>query len=134
MAEGRQADAVAAIQHATTMLTRSSAFPVRFEVALAAARVTASSGRPSAVADAMKRLEAVLSETTLHGYLGYEFETRLTLGELEKKAGDGVKWRARLERVANEARAKSFGLLVTNSRLFPNLHITMARQETEVGI
>ena len=111
MAQARQADAVAAIQHATAVLTRTSAFPVRFEVVLAATRVTAFSGHPSAVADAMKRLEAILAETTLHGYLGYEFETRLTLGELEKKAGDGFKGRARLERVANEARAKSFGLL-----------------------
>jgi hypothetical protein len=63
-------DHAIAIQHATTMLTRTSALPVRFEVALAAARVTASSGYPSAVANAMKRLEAVLSETTLHGYVG----------------------------------------------------------------
>jgi len=111
LADAKPAEAMAAVQHATALLSHTSAFPVRFGVTLAMARVQTASGRASALVDARKRLESTLAIAMQHGYLGYVFATRLALGELENKSGAAVEGRARLAAVANEADAKGFGLV-----------------------
>jgi tetratricopeptide (TPR) repeat protein/predicted Ser/Thr protein kinase len=110
LAQSKPAEAAAAVQQASSLLSHASAFPVRFDVALAAARVQAASGQRAA-SSARKSLEDALAQAIRHGYLGYQFEMRLTLGELEKMAGAGEAARVSLAAVAKEASAKGFGLI-----------------------
>jgi tetratricopeptide (TPR) repeat protein len=120
IAQAKTAEAMAAIQRATALLSRTSEFPVRFEVALAAAHVQTALGRPAALADAKKRLESTLALAIQHGYLGYEYEMRLALGEIEEKSGAGTEGRARLSAVANEAAAKGFSLVARKATQLKN--------------
>jgi len=81
---------------------------VRMNYGIAAARVRAAIG---GTAEATQSLEATLAEANKYGYLGYQFEARLALGEIElnsDKTGDG---RVRLEVLQKEAAAKGFGLI-----------------------
>jgi hypothetical protein len=47
-------------------------------------RALAASGKS---AEALQRLEAVLTEAKKYGYLNYEYQARLALGEVEMKSG-----------------------------------------------
>jgi serine/threonine protein kinase/tetratricopeptide (TPR) repeat protein len=76
-----------------------------------AARVQAASGQPSDVAQAMKSLRDAVAEATRYRYLGYQFEARLALGQIEMKSGDAAAGRARLSALETEAKAKGFGLI-----------------------
>ncbi|MGC9951099.1 MAG: tetratricopeptide repeat protein [Bryobacteraceae bacterium] len=109
IAQAKKAEAIAAVQRAAAAATPASAYPVRFEVALAAARV--------GMSGAMERLQAALAQAVQHGYLGYELELRLALGELERKSGATAEGRARLTAVAHEAGAKGFGLVARKALL-----------------
>ena len=101
LAQAKPSEAAAALQRATALLTRSTAFPVRFDVALAGARVNPAGAR--------QRLEANLADAVKHGYVGYQFEIRLALGQLEKN-------RARLDALAHDASATGFGLVARKAR------------------
>jgi tetratricopeptide (TPR) repeat protein/predicted Ser/Thr protein kinase len=107
---GKQHEATAAVQRARALLSGGTALPVRFEVALAEARIAAGSG-PAAMADSRRRLQSTLVEAIQHGYVGYEYQVRLALGELEVRSGNAVEGRASLVALGNEAGAKGFGLI-----------------------
>lgn len=84
---------------------------IRLEFSQVAALVRAASGNPSDQSAAIKMLEAMLAEAAKHGYLGYAFEARLALGEIEVKSGRAVAGPARLRTLAKDARAKGFLLI-----------------------
>ena len=120
LAQTKTAEATAEVRQATVLLSPTSAFPVRFEVARAAAGVPVATGGAAALADARKRLESTLAIATQRGYLGNVFEIRLALGELEKKSGAAAAGRARLAAVAKEAAAKGFGLVARKAAELSN--------------
>ena len=60
--------------------------------------------------EARKSLEAVIAETTRRGFVVYEFEARLALGEIEMKSGQATSGRARLAALEKQAAAMGFGL------------------------
>jgi hypothetical protein len=81
---------------------------VRLNWGIAAGRVLFAAGM---LADARQELEAVLSEATQAGFVGYQFEARLALGETAKTSGHVVTARSNLASLEKEARAKGFGLI-----------------------
>lgn len=79
----------------------------RFEALLAAAAVNARAGQTAA---AERQLQAVYLESRRRGYVGYELQSRLRLGELEAKAGH-TGGRNQLLAVQREAEAEGFLLM-----------------------
>jgi hypothetical protein len=76
--------------------------------AIAAARVRAATG---ATLEAVKSLNATLTEATTHGYLGAQLAARLALGETEMRSGQAVAGRSRLTALEKDATAKGFLLI-----------------------
>jgi hypothetical protein len=80
--QGRVADAQKTAQQAITLSRRSGNRQARFDAELANARALAASGRGAA---GLNRVEPVLAEAKKYGYLNYEYQARLALGEIEMK-------------------------------------------------
>jgi hypothetical protein len=87
---------------------KSHSRAVRLNWGIAAGRVRFAAGK---LEDARSGLEAVLREATQAGFVSYQFEARLALGEMGKKSGHMVTARANLASLEKEARAKGFGLI-----------------------
>jgi hypothetical protein len=68
-------------------------------------------GRPSDRLEAANNLEAVLEQAKKTGFLGYELEAGLALGEIETQSGNVARARTRLEALERQAAARGFGLI-----------------------
>ena len=108
MAQNRPAEARKQIDRAAALAARSPVVAVRLQCDIATARAKSATGH---AADAEKDLEASLAEAGGHGYLEYQYEIRLALGEIEMKSGNVAAGRVRLDAVEKEARAKGFLLI-----------------------
>jgi DNA-binding winged helix-turn-helix (wHTH) protein/tetratricopeptide (TPR) repeat protein len=104
----RLADAQNAIDRATTLSAKSDSREIRMAVAIAEARVRAARGLPD---QATKSLAGVIAEATRFGFISYQLESRLALGEIEMKSGKTVAGRTRLEALEGEAKAKGLVLV-----------------------
>jgi tetratricopeptide (TPR) repeat protein/tRNA A-37 threonylcarbamoyl transferase component Bud32 len=111
LAQGKHPAAQEAIDRAKALLNKSENLEVHFSFRITAARVRQASGRPSDPLEAAKSLEAVLGEAKKTGFLGYELEAGLALGEIELQSGNIVRARTRLEALERQATAKGFGLI-----------------------
>jgi serine/threonine protein kinase/tetratricopeptide (TPR) repeat protein len=80
----------------------------RFDATLARARVMAATGKS---AEAIKLLNAVLGETRKLGYVSYELESILVMGEIEINSGNVPAGKTRLEALEKQATAKGFRLV-----------------------
>ena len=67
---------------ALTLSQKQESRTVRWEAAIRAARMDVPTG-----AEALKSLTRILAETRQHGYLHFEYEARLALGEAEIRSG-----------------------------------------------
>jgi predicted SPOUT superfamily RNA methylase MTH1 len=101
------------------LAARSPVIDVRLNYAIAAARIRGLSGR---VAEATRSLEASLAEASKHGYVGYQYEVRLTLGELEMKSGNAISGRTRLDALEKDARARGFLLIARKASAASGTH------------
>src|SRR5262249_31945766 len=111
LAEGKAADARRAIEQAAAWGAKSQDLSVRLTFTTAAARVRAASGQPEDLAAAMTSLQTVVEDASKAGFVGFQLEARLALGELELKSGKAEQGRKRLQALAQEAAAKSFLLI-----------------------
>jgi hypothetical protein len=80
---------------------------------LANARVLTASRKG---AEALPRLEAVLAEAKKYGYLIYEYQARLALGEAEMKSGKTAAGKARLAALDKDATGTGFLLIARKAR------------------
>ncbi len=108
LAQAKTKDAQAAADRAIALSQQVSDYYSRYDALLAAAAVSGEAGK---IAEAAKALQAVQEDASRHGYLGYELEARLRLGELEVRAGKPSIGRARLEKVQHDAQGKGFLLI-----------------------
>jgi tetratricopeptide (TPR) repeat protein len=97
-----------AVSRAKELAGKGQDARVRFSVAIISARVRAALGEP---AEAMTSLKATLAEATKYGFVGYQFEARFALGEIEMESGKSAAGQARLEALEKDAKAKGFGLI-----------------------
>jgi tetratricopeptide (TPR) repeat protein/TolB-like protein/predicted Ser/Thr protein kinase len=88
---------------------------VRLELELATAFVRAASGKPADQSAAIKALGATLGEATKHGFVGYELEARLALGEIEINSGRIAGGRNDLQALERDAKAKGFLLIASKA-------------------
>jgi len=102
---GNTKDATSAAQRAVSLAQQGSDRPPRLLTTMVEARTQAANGK---TAEATKTLQNVLAEATRYGYLSYQFETRLALGEVEMTSGHAAAGRAWLEALEKDALAKGF--------------------------
>jgi len=103
---GRRAEAEKEIDLATKLVLKSQSHAAHLAVSIMTARIHAASGRPADLADAARTLNIVLAEATKGGFAGYQFEARLSLGDMELQSGHAAAGRARLRALEKDARAK----------------------------
>ena len=104
---GKPAEAQKEIARVAGLVAKSRT-RFRLGMAIVAAQVRAALGKPG---EASHSLLATLAEATKDGFVGYQFETRLALAEIEMKSGKSGAGRARLEALEKDATAKGFGLI-----------------------
>ena len=112
--QGKTSEARSVIQTAQELSARTDEIPVHFEVDIAGARVGAAEVNhyhQGQTAAPKQTLEGVLAQATRHGYLGYQFQARLALGEVDMASDNAGAGRARLATLEKDAEAKGFGLI-----------------------
>jgi eukaryotic-like serine/threonine-protein kinase len=102
---GKNSEALKQLDAAAAIVSRSHVPETRMSFSISAATVKAANG---AYAEAVKNLEAAIVDATKLGYIGYQFDARLALGELEIKSGNPAAGRAGLSALEKEARAKGY--------------------------
>jgi eukaryotic-like serine/threonine-protein kinase len=108
LAQGKPRDAWEQIRDAETVLPKSVAILSRLEFATTAARVETAFGNTS---EARYRLNRCLAEARKHGFVRYQFEARLALGEIEMKSRNADAGRQRLVTLEKDAKAAGFVLM-----------------------
>jgi tetratricopeptide (TPR) repeat protein len=103
VAQKNTRDADATIQEAMRLVRDSRNRVSIFEVDLATAHVEAANGRHAAAATRLRKLQ-----NDAKGFLGFELDAALALGEVEVASGQTVQGRARLQDVEKQAAAKGF--------------------------
>lgn len=109
LSAGHLREAQSAAAKAVSLSQKYGGRTTGFEAVLADARVKAKSGNE---VGARKELDAMLASARKYGYVSYEFQARLALGEIELPSGLPSA-RSRLRLLENEARDKGM-LLVAN--------------------
>jgi tetratricopeptide (TPR) repeat protein len=84
------------------------AYGDRLSLRMAVANLPALTGN---AADRTRYLESALNDASRRGYLGYELEARLGLGEIAMRSGHTAEGRVQLVSLAKEAQAKGFALI-----------------------
>jgi serine/threonine protein kinase/tetratricopeptide (TPR) repeat protein len=106
--EGKLSEATIAVDQAKALLGKSLDFQQQFEVAIVSARVIAQGHDP---AEAEKRLNVLLDESTRAGLVEYQFEIRLALAEIEMSSGKTALGHVRLVELEKDARSRGFLLI-----------------------
>jgi tetratricopeptide (TPR) repeat protein len=117
-AQGMRAEAEQAL--ARVFPLPEKAMDVRLPTAISAGRARAALGNysnPGHNAQATQLLETALREAKDHGYLGYQFEARLALGEIEIGSGNSSHARQQMAILEEEARAKGFALVARKAAI-----------------
>jgi tetratricopeptide (TPR) repeat protein/DNA-binding winged helix-turn-helix (wHTH) protein/TolB-like protein len=108
LAQGKIKEAQVSAEHAFDFSKQSTDRTNGFEAKFAVASVDAASGR---IPQALRALETVRTQASHFGYVGYDFEARLRLGEIELRSGKTSAGGMRLEQLSKDAKAKGFLLV-----------------------
>jgi hypothetical protein len=108
LAEGKAEKAKAIIDNSSPLAAKNQNRGVALKFAITAARVTASSANQSL---AKSNLEAALAEAAKDGFVGYQFEARLALCEIEMRSDKKTVGQDHLRELARAASSKGFGLI-----------------------
>jgi tetratricopeptide (TPR) repeat protein len=111
LAQQRVADARRAVERANALLGKGLNREVALAVAIAAARVDGASGGPANTKRAAKNLQTALAEATAAGFVNYQLEARLALGEIKMRSGNSAETRTTLEVLQKDAAARGFSLV-----------------------
>jgi len=108
LAMGKAPQAKTESDIANALAAKSQNFGVRQQLSIVAARIRAAFQNPS---EAAMTLHVALTDSKKHGFVPYEFESRLALGEIERKSGKTASGSARLAALQRDATAKGFLLI-----------------------
>jgi len=108
LAQSKSAESRAAADRARALSQQTPDFNSRFAAGVASALITAAEGRTE---EALRGLESVHADATRRGYIWWDFESRLDLGELELRSGKTSDGRVRLQQLEADARNKGFLLI-----------------------
>jgi serine/threonine protein kinase/Tfp pilus assembly protein PilF len=113
LAGNKLAEAQNAVNRTRSILPPAATYPSRFLVGIVSARVRAAAGETSEAAEGLREL---IELARRHGYLGYEFEARLALGEIQSKTGQKHTAEAVLSELEKDANSRGFALIVRRTR------------------
>jgi tetratricopeptide (TPR) repeat protein len=113
LAEGKIDEAARQIE--STKTEGLSDRETRFEVILASAAVKAASHNPEALREARDSMRAMLAEAKSASDKSYEFEARLSLGEIETESDHIDVGRRILAELQKEARRKGYELIASKA-------------------
>jgi DNA-binding winged helix-turn-helix (wHTH) protein/Tfp pilus assembly protein PilF/TolB-like protein len=119
-AEGKGTTAKEAMQHARSLAAKSQNPKIRWQTAIAAARIEAGEkdvGHSAAGIATRKELAAIIAKARELGYRGIELEARLTLAEIEMSVGQIAAGRAHLIAIETDAKAKSYNLVARKAAM-----------------
>jgi eukaryotic-like serine/threonine-protein kinase len=104
-AQGKTTEAQAEINSTQRLATKSQNATTRLKLQLVAARQRA---RTDTIVKAKARLEAIRNAATKYGFVGYQLEAELALGELEMNSGKTSAGRLHLTALQKGAMASGF--------------------------
>jgi tetratricopeptide (TPR) repeat protein len=110
--QGQSSEAQSAIDHVRELAPKIEDRDTRLFVAITTARLRGLTGDAD---NATKELRSYLAEAKRFGYLGYELQARLALGEIAVKAGKLDQGRAELKALKADAAARGFGSIVNQA-------------------
>jgi tetratricopeptide (TPR) repeat protein len=114
LAEGKGAAATQAAQHAQSLSSKEQTPEVRWNTAIAAARIETAEKdavRSAAGIAARKELTAVIAKSRELGYRLVELDARLALAEIEMKSRQTAEGRAHLAAIEADAKAIGYNLV-----------------------
>ena len=94
------------------LLAKSQDFSVRLRASIVEANVEAAAGKTD---DALRRIEETLASAKKSGYLGFQLEAQLALGEVQMASGKSAAGRSLLADVRKQAQVKGFRLIANNA-------------------
>jgi eukaryotic-like serine/threonine-protein kinase len=120
LAEGKPAAAKEAMQHARTLAVKSQNPEVRWQTAIAGARIAMaekSTGHSDAGIAAKRELATIIAKSRELGYVGIELDARLALAEIEMKTGQSAAGRAHLTAIEAEAKPRGYLLIARKAAM-----------------
>jgi len=131
LAQGKRQEARNELESATGLVAKVQNPEIRIKFAIVAASVRAASAALADKSALSRSFEAPLSEAGKYGYVPYEFEARLALGEYEIRSGQVAEGRSRLAALERDAKAAGFGLLALQATKVNKLATSekLSRQE-----
>ena len=114
-AQGKMADAQAAITKASDLTKKGGDTNVRLRIAIESALLRSNSGVSAEISEAKKSIQSALDDATKQNLTGIQLEARLAQGEIEMKSGDRTNGRAHLAAVQKDAATKGFLLIARKS-------------------
>jgi DNA-binding winged helix-turn-helix (wHTH) protein/tetratricopeptide (TPR) repeat protein len=112
LAESRYPEAKNEVEQDGPLAAKSVNQVLRLQSDLASARVEGALGRLDV---SRAKLQNTLKSARAHNLLGIEFETRLAIAELERKAGQDSEANTDLTALEKAARARGFGSIAANA-------------------
>jgi tetratricopeptide (TPR) repeat protein/DNA-binding winged helix-turn-helix (wHTH) protein len=112
--QGKSSEAQSAMERVRELTPKIEDRDTRLFVAITAARLRGLTGNTG---DALTELRSELAEARRFGYLGYEFQARLALGEIGMREGKVSEGHAALKALKADAAAKRFGSIVNEAAL-----------------
>ncbi len=113
--QGKVAEARQEVALADVLARTSQQRAERLAFSIVAARAEAASGKPADLERAVRELQATVIDAERQGFLGYQLEARLALGEIESQDGRRVVARGSLEKLEQDARASGFQTIARNA-------------------
>jgi serine/threonine protein kinase/tetratricopeptide (TPR) repeat protein len=118
LGQGRLPDAQAAVTKATALVRQTTLRAPLFEVTMAEARVKAKSGQ---TAEALQSLQTQLSSARKFGYLLYEYQLRLAIGEIDLWSGSASA-ASSLSALEKDAREHGAGFVANQAQALQTEH------------
>ena len=112
LSQGKLPDAQKETSALHDLLAKSQDFSVRLRAAIGEAWVQSAAGSAQ---DAARSLEETIASAKKLGYLGYQLEAQLALGEIQLASGNAAAGRALLADVRKQAQQKGFGLVASKA-------------------
>ncbi len=112
LSQGKVADAQQEISAAQGLLAKSQDISVRLRASTVVARVEAVTGKPQ---DAIRILQDTIASAKKFGYLGYQLEAQLALGQVEISLGKVAAGKSLLADVRRQGELKGFHLIANET-------------------
>ena len=111
LAQGKLAGAQTSISRGSPIIERTQQRDVRIEFQIVAARVRASSGKPSDVDNALRTLASAIRESKTLGLFRLAYDGTLAWSEIQINSGDSVEGHTRLATLQKEASSRGYLLV-----------------------